>query len=131
MNPSAAEVIPSAAEVIPSAAEVNPSAAEVIPSAAGALVLNQDSIKPRGLVSQFQGFDGKRFWVIKVKKYINHNTHFILPTKKGSTNACMEFVGFSTSNKVKNHWSRLYDVYVYVCFMYLLFESVSNELIIN
>ena len=25
---------------------------------------------------------------------------------EGSMNACMELVGFSTSNKVKNHWSR-------------------------
>ena len=29
--------------------------------------------------------------------------HFIFPTTKGSMNACMELVGFSTSNKVKNH----------------------------
>ena len=25
---------------------------------------------------------------------------------EGSMNACMELVGFSTSNKVKNHWAR-------------------------
>ena len=26
------------------------------------------------------------------------------PTMKDSMNACMELIGFSTSNKVKNHW---------------------------
>ena len=31
-----------------------------------------------------------------------HDTHFFFPTTKGSMNACMELVGFSTSNKVKN-----------------------------
>ena len=32
--------------------------------------------------------------------------HFILPSTKGSMNACMELMGFSASNKVKNHWNR-------------------------
>ena len=33
--------------------------------------------------------------------------HFIFATMKGSMNACMELVGFSTSNKVKNHWPNI------------------------
>ena len=46
---------------------------------------------PRGSVCQFQGFG---------------DTHFIFVTTKGSINACIELVEFSTSNKVKNHWSK-------------------------
>ena len=57
---------------------------------------------PRGSVSQFQGFGSKRFWAIKVNKKI-HDTHFIFATTKDSMNACMELIGFCTSNKVKNH----------------------------
>ena len=35
-----------------------------------------------------------------------HDTHFIFATTRGSMNACMELVGFSTSNRVENHWHR-------------------------
>ena len=34
-------------------------------------------------------------------KYISY---FIFPITKGSVNALMKLAGFSTSNKVKNHW---------------------------
>ena len=63
----------------------------------------------RGSVSQFHGFGGLvhparlcintvysyiyRFWIWRKK----------VQTMKGSMNACMKLVGFSTSNKVKNH----------------------------
>ena len=40
-----------------------------------------------------------------------HDTHFILPTTKGSMNACMELLGFSTSNKVKNH---CFNVFIWI-----------------
>ena len=36
------------------------------------------------------------------KKHKIHDTHIIFATTKGSMNACMELVGFSTSDKVKN-----------------------------
>ena len=45
----------------------------------------------------------KKFWAIKINKI--HDTNFIFATTKGSMNICMELVGFSTSNKVKNHSS--------------------------
>ncbi|KAG9330575.1 hypothetical protein JZ751_023832 [Albula glossodonta] len=57
----------------------------------------------RGSVSQSQGFGGGQD---------THPTHMIrddmprLAIKKGSVNARMKLVGFSTSNKVKNHWFR-------------------------
>ena len=35
-----------------------------------------------------------------------HDTHVIFPTTKGSMNACMELIGFSNSNEVKNHCVR-------------------------
>ena len=63
-------------------------------------------------MSQFQGFSEsvsgvQRQEIFSNKSKINkiHNTHFIFPSTKGSMNACMERVGFSTS-KVKNHWIR-------------------------
>ena len=60
-----------------------------------------------GSTSQLQGFDGNRFCAIKVKNKKIHDTNFIFRTTNDSMNACMEFVGFSTSNKVKNHCSRI------------------------
>lgn len=39
-------------------------------------------------------------YVLNLKK-----SYFIFPIKKGSVNAHMKLVGFSTSNKVKNHCS--------------------------
>ena len=47
--------------------------------------LTWDRSNPRGSVSQFQGFGGKRFQAMKKKI---HDTHFIFPTTKGSMNAC-------------------------------------------
>ena len=49
-------------------------------------------------------------YIVIIVKYIGFEfegkkKHFIFPTMKGSMNACMELVGFSTSNKVKNHCS--------------------------
>lgn len=41
-------------------------------------------------------------YVLNLKK-----SYFIFPIKKGSVNAHMKLVGFSTSNKVKNHWDSL------------------------
>ena len=47
------------------------------------------------------------YYIVIIVKYIGFEfekkKHFIFPTMKGSMNACMEFLGFSTSNKVKNH----------------------------
>lgn len=42
---------------------------------------------------------------------------------KGSVNACMKLVGFSISNKVKNHWTR-----VYYLISLLLWPSLQIEL---
>ena len=68
-------------------------------------------LKPRGSGSQFQGFGGlvhpARLYTNTV--YIVMNMCFEFeeqkkaPTTKGSMNACTELVGFSTSNKAKNH----------------------------
>ena len=41
----------------------------------------------------------------KNKIYKIHDIYFIFPTTKGYVNACMELVGLSTFNNVKNHWS--------------------------
>ena len=53
-------------------------------------------------------------YIVIIVKYIGFEfegkkAYFSFPTMKGSMNACMELVGFSTSNKVKNHWSRIID----------------------
>ena len=50
-------------------------------------------------------------YIVIIVKYIcfefeGKKAYFIFPTMKGSMNACMELVGFSTSNKVKNHCSK-------------------------
>ena len=52
----------------------------------------------------------------KSKKKI-HDTNFNFATTKGSMNACMELVGFSTSNKVRNHCSRAFRTAVDWVFM--------------
>ena len=40
----------------------------------------------------------------KIYTYVLKNSYFICPITKGSVNALMKLAGFSTSNKVKNHW---------------------------
>ena len=37
----------------------------------------------------------------------------MFPIAKGSENAPMKLAGFSTSNKVKNHWYRVYHPICY------------------
>jgi len=71
-----------------------------------AVVLNLGSIKPQGFGESVSGVQRQEILSNKSKKNIIHATHFIFATTKGSMNACMELVGFSTSSKVKNHWYR-------------------------
>ena len=66
-----------------------------------AVVLNLGSIGPQGLWVRRRGILSN-----KSKRNKIHDTYFVFPNNKGSINACMEIVGFSTSNKVKNHCSR-------------------------
>ncbi len=47
-----------------------------------------------------------------IGEYEKEKKHFVLPTTKGSMNACMELVGFSVSSKVKNHCSSALSVKV-------------------
>ena len=68
---------------------------------------------PTAVVLNLQGFgesvSGVRRQEIlsnNSKKYKIYGTHFIFPTTKGSMNACIKLVAFSTSNKVKNHCFR-------------------------
>ena len=42
-------------------------------------------------------------YVLNLRK----TTRFIIQTTKGSINGCIELVGSSTSNKVKNHCTRV------------------------
>ena len=58
--------------------------------------------------TKFQIFRRQEILSNKTKKII-HNTHFILPITKGSINAWIKLVGFSTSNRVKNHCSSPLD----------------------
>ena len=67
------------------------------------MVLNQGSIEPQGFGESVSRGRRKDILSNKTKKNKIHGTHFIFPTTKGSMNACMELVGFNTSNKVKNH----------------------------
>ena len=66
------------------------------------LVLNHGSIEPQGLGESVSGVRRQEILSNKSEKNKIHDTHFIFATTKGSMNACMELVGFSTSNKVKN-----------------------------
>ena len=71
---------------------------------------------PRGSLSHSQGFGrgqdtqsiarftlamSRRFYIYT---YVLKKSYFIFPITKGSVNALMKLAGFSTSNKVKNHW---------------------------
>ena len=62
------------------------------------VVLNLCSIEPQGFGESVSGFRRQEILSNKTKKKI-HDTHFILPTTKGSIIARMKLVGFSTSNK--------------------------------
>ena len=42
----------------------------------------------------------------KIFTYVLKKSYFMFPITKGSVNALMWLAGFSTSNKVKNQWSR-------------------------
>ena len=57
---------------------------------------------------------------------------FIFPITKGSVNAPMKLAGFSTSNKVKNHWYRRYFQQLrhqqYLDVTQLLFSSLRSLL---
>ena len=67
------------------------------------VVLNLGTIKPQGFCESVSGVRWQEILSNKVKIIKFTNTLFIFPTRKGSMNASMELVGFSTSNKVKNH----------------------------
>ena len=71
------------------------------------MVLNLGSIEPQGFDESVSGI--QKLDILSDKNKINkiHDTHFICPTTKGSMNACMELVGFSTSNMVENHCGRI------------------------
>ena len=43
----------------------------------------------------------------KLYIYVLKKSYFIFPITKGSVNALMKLAGFSTSNKVNNHCTRL------------------------
>ena len=47
----------------------------------------------------------------KIYTYILKKSCFIFPITKGSVYALMKFERFSTSNKVKNHWHKLYIMF--------------------
>ena len=51
----------------------------------------------------------------KIYTYVLKKSYFIFPITimKGSVNALMKLAGFSTSNKVKNHWSNEYINYYF------------------
>ena len=44
----------------------------------------------------------------KIYTYVLKNSYFTFPNTTGSVTALMKLAGFSTSNKVKNHWSNRY-----------------------
>ena len=70
------------------------------------VVLNWSSIEPQGFGESVSGVQRQEILSNKSKKNKIYDTHFIFPTTKGLMNACMELVGFSTSNKVKSHCSK-------------------------
>jgi len=43
----------------------------------------------------------------KIFTYVWKKLYLVFPIPKGSANALMKLAGFSTSNKVKNHWSNM------------------------
>ena len=45
--------------------------------------------------------------------YVLKKSYFMFPIAKGSENAPMKLAGFCTSNKVKNHWYRVYHPICY------------------
>ena len=67
------------------------------------MVLNLGSIELQGFGESVSGI--QKLEILNNKNKINkiHDIHFIFPTTKGSMNACMKLLGFSTSKKVKNH----------------------------
>ena len=67
------------------------------------MVLNLGSIELLGFGELVSGV--RQYEILIDENKINkiHDAHSIFPTTKGSMNACMELVGFSTSNKVNNH----------------------------
>ena len=60
-------------------------------------------LNPWGSVSQFQGFGDKEILSNNSKTNKINDIHYTFVTTKGSVNLFMELVGFSTSNKVRNH----------------------------
>ena len=64
------------------------------------MVLKLGSIEPQGFGESNSGDLNNKGKINKI-----HDTHHIFATTKGSMNECMELVGFSTSNQVKNHLS--------------------------
>ena len=71
------------------------------------MVLNLGWIYPQEFGESALGVRRQEILSNKSKKNKIHDMHFIFATMKGSMNACMELVGFSTSNKVKNHWPNI------------------------
>ena len=69
------------------------------------VVLNLGSIEPQGFGETVSGVRQQEILSNESKKN-KFMTHFIFPITKGSMNAFIEFFGFSTSNKVKNHCPR-------------------------
>ena len=67
------------------------------------VVLNLDLIESQWFGESVSGV--RRQEILSNESKINkiHDAHFTFPSTKGSMNAYMELVGFSTSNKVKNH----------------------------
>ena len=49
--------------------------------------------------------------LIKYITYVLKKSYLIFPITKGSVNTLMKLAGFSTSNKVKNHWSSQIQLY--------------------
>ena len=71
------------------------------------VVLNQVSIEPQRFGESVSGVRRQAILSNKSTKNEIYATHIIFPTTKGSMNGSRELVGFSTSNKIKNHCSRL------------------------
>ena len=65
------------------------------------VVLNLGSIEPQGFGESVSGVRRQEILSNKIRKK-EFMTHFIFPTTKGSMNAFLELVGFTTSNKVRN-----------------------------
>ena len=66
-------------------------------------VLKLGSIEPQGFGESVSCVQQEDILSNESKKNKIYDTHFIFATTKGSMNACMELVGFSTPSKVKNH----------------------------